>query len=430
MKKKIEIIAMKSWGELGNLLAAKTLATHLNKLFSNVDVIVTEAETLFPVFQEIGEKIRIALTIDESPVKRCQRYFHVMQNLEKIFFEDFEISHQFSPELSAYINSFDFHLKKSKPDIVVGTKGVLSRIFYATILKNDYKIPVINFITNQGLLDLPIHRSKCLPNNFVQYDYSKESIIKEYNYNDKNIKVVGRLISKAQVAKLLETKACQPKDEQLVFPSEFKIDDRPKILLFSNRSLDSNIYILNYLSKNHPNIPLVFVGYNQPELVSVAQNIKEREGHKNWRIFTRLKQSEFFYYLKLLSDSKYPILISKTGPNTMAEGIYFGMPQLLLQSGLPMEKWVGPFVQQYGFGHVFNNVNALTLKLDQWIGNPFLIAKARKIALTVSQSIMNQTKTKSLLKSAFSELIFSKKIFLSNINIERQTQWQEKSITM
>ena len=58
MTRSVQVISMRTWGELGNLLAGRTLAATLAAGLDDAEVTVVEAETLFPQFAEAGAAIR------------------------------------------------------------------------------------------------------------------------------------------------------------------------------------------------------------------------------------------------------------------------------------------------------------------------------------------------------------------------------------
>src|SRR5436309_518120 len=80
--RQILIVAMRSWGELGNLLAARTLARRLTDMLGVADVQVLEAEHYFPRLAETGAAIREITLGDVSPAEKRLRYAEVMRDLD------------------------------------------------------------------------------------------------------------------------------------------------------------------------------------------------------------------------------------------------------------------------------------------------------------------------------------------------------------
>src|SRR5262245_14563698 len=91
MRPLIQIIAMRSWGELGNLLAARTLG-HLLATRLDPDVIILEAEHFFTKLTAIGNKIRNLATECASPDDLHYRYSRLVARLRILFPEDFEVA--------------------------------------------------------------------------------------------------------------------------------------------------------------------------------------------------------------------------------------------------------------------------------------------------------------------------------------------------
>jgi UDP-N-acetylglucosamine:LPS N-acetylglucosamine transferase len=385
---RIEIVAMKTWGELGNLLAAKTLAAVLRDGIEGSIVTVIEAETLFPRFRQIGMQIEQIVRSEDTPALIRRNYRRLFSSLTKVFYSGFEVDLDLGEPLSSEIDGLVSYFRRREPDVIIGTKGLITRLCLAAANRLESKFEIVNFITNQGLLTLEVHQSKFLSHNLVQFERARTYLINRLGFSPHSIEVVGRPIAAPEVTHFLERFG----DSSCSLPEAGP--ETPRILVFSNRGGTAYMQLLNHIAEHHPSIPLVFIGYNEPQAVAAAGALAEQYGLRSWRIFERLGHGDYIRYLHWLSSSQYPLLISKTGPNAMLEAAYFGIPQLLLDSGLPMESWVSPFLLERSIGRGFESVKSLLGVLDSWLSHPCELAIRRKNAFEFAKREMDQTDTR------------------------------------
>src|SRR5437879_1898850 len=88
--KRILIVSMTTWGEMGNWLSGKGLAGALARLAPDADVQIEPAESLIPRFAATGAAIKEATTASGSPEERFARYSEVLRNLEVVLPPGFE----------------------------------------------------------------------------------------------------------------------------------------------------------------------------------------------------------------------------------------------------------------------------------------------------------------------------------------------------
>jgi UDP-N-acetylglucosamine:LPS N-acetylglucosamine transferase len=405
MTRTIQLVAMRTWGELGNLLAAKTLASALSQTLDGVETEVIEAETLFPRFAEIGREIELlAKTRCEARVRHRQ-YLELMEGLRPLFYPGFEVAPRIEGALGEEIRPLVEHFMRTRPSLVVGTKGVISRLCMAALRLASHPAPVVNYVTNEGLLRLEIHRSPFLPDQFVPFESARRYLIDQHGFEPACITTVGRLIAQASLGSFLEQRG------EEAYPTESPRDapapglDSVRVAVFSNRGGEDYLLLLRHFAARHPQIAVVFIGYNEPQLVEAARQLGEESSVRDWRVFDRLGQGGYIQYLNWLSAAEYPLLISKTGPNTMLEGAYFGIPQLLLNSGLPMEQWVIPFLEENGIGRGFDRMPDLIRVLDEWLAGPHVIAERSRRARDLSRTVMDQQQTRERIGSEFARLM-------------------------
>lgn len=398
----IEIVAMRTWGELGNLLAAKTLAAALGEGADGLPCQVVEAESLFPRFAGIGESIRRVATTPAAPQVRFRRYLDLMDEIAPLFPPGLEEADVLPEPLESEIRPMAEHFAATRPDLVVGTKGVISRLCRAALRRAGGPAPVVNFVTNQGLLELAIHRSRTIPWHLVPTEAARRLLVEEHGFDPATVRMVGRLIARTNLGEFFERGGAAGGDGGEPLPGRAS---EVRLVVFSNRGGRPYLRLLRHLAERHPEIDLVFIGYNDPTLAAAAERLKVRHDLAGWRVFERLEQGAYLRYLAWLTSARYPLLISKTGPNTMLEAAYFGIPQLLLFSGLPMERWVGPYVGEAGVGMGFERMADLIATLDRWLAAPGEIAARRERALELSRTVMDQERTKRRLKETFAEIL-------------------------
>ena len=73
----------------------------------------------------------------------------------------------------------------------------------------------------------------------------------------------------------------------------------------------------------------------------------------------------------------------------MLEGLYFGVPQLLVRSGLPMEEWVGPFLAEHGVGRGFDRMEELVEVAVRWVGDPDELPRRRRRAMALARTLLD-----------------------------------------
>ena len=397
MKRNLQILAMRTWGELGNLLAARTLASALTSELPGVEVEVLEAEALFPRFARIGAAIEGIAKMPCEPAERHGNYLSFMTQLEEVFPHDLEARERplgmLDPELDRLVE----HFGSTRPDLVVGTKGVISRLCLAALRRAGLDVPVVNFVTNEGLLRLPIHRSAALAHNLVPFESARRYLLVEHAFLPERVQVVGRLIAQPELARFVEHGG--PTE----MPAECPADVR--VLVLSNRGGEPYLRLLRHLAEWYPELPVIFIGYNDPPLCEAAERLRREQSLPRWRIFSKLGQGDYLRYLCWLTESNCPMLVSKTGPNTMCEAAYFGVPQLLLYSGLPMEDWVIPFLHELDLGRGFDTMEKLISAMEDWLQHPADVVRMKEGARRFATTTMDQVRTRRRIGAIFAELL-------------------------
>ncbi|MFY1622034.1 hypothetical protein ACN261_21740 [Micromonospora sp. WMMD723] len=390
MTRSVQVISMRTWGELGNLLAGRTLAATLAAGLDDVDVTVVEAETIFPQFAEAGAAIRelVAARLPADEVRAG--YLRLMADFTSRLpggLDDDPVPAATADRLTAVVE----HFARTKPDLVIGTKGVISRLSHAALRVADLPIPVVNYVTNEGLLRLPVHRAPHLPVHLVQFDRARDYLIREHGYRPEQVVPVGRLLAQAQAAQVFEGAAQGGRigdtDADAMEPA--LAEARTRVLILSNRGGREYLAAVERIATTHPDAALVFIAYNNPALAAEAAALLTELKVPAWQTFDRLAQGDYLRYLSWLHAADAPLFISKTGPNSMLEGLYFGIPQLLVRSGLPMEEWVGPFLAEHGVGQGFDRMEDLVDVAVRWLGDPDELPRRRHLATTLARTLLD-----------------------------------------
>ncbi|MEU7959345.1 hypothetical protein [Micromonospora humida] len=390
MTRSVQVISMRTWGELGNLLAGRTLAATLAAGLDDVDVTVVEAETIFPQFAEAGAAIRelVAARLPADEVRAG--YLSLMADFTGRLpggLDDDPVPAATADRLAAVVE----HFATTKPDLVIGTKGVISRLSRAALRIADLPTPVVNYVTNEGLLRLPVHRAPHLPVHLVQFDRARDYLVREHGYRPERVVPVGRLLAQAQAAQVFEGAGQGGRiggtDADAM--ESALAEARTRVLILSNRGGREYLAAVERIATAHPDAALVFIAYNNPTLATEAAELLTELKVPAWQTFDRLAQGDYLRYLSWLHAADAPLFISKTGPNSMLEGLYFGIPQLLVRSGLPMEEWVGPFLAEHGVGQGFDRMEDLVDVAVRWLGDPDELPRRRHLATALARTLLD-----------------------------------------
>lgn len=394
--KLVIIFAMRSWGERGNLLSARLLADALELNCQQSQIEVVEAELFFPLLAKIGGEIETISRSNESIPNKLKNYHKLMETLEECFPEENEISSEWHKEFHEGGKKLSEFLDQRKPEIIVGTKGIISRMLYKSVLKSAYSPLVISYVTNEGLAELSIHRSKYIPLTIVPFERIRSRLVNHHNYEPDRVFTAGKLIPKSQTTTNFEA------NNIIELPKT-----RQRMIVLSIRSGMSYLNILKYLSDNHREIGVLFISLNDdPQLLKEASDLSASlDLNDKWVISSQMSQGSYISALKWLQSCESPIFISKTGPNTMFEAASNGIAQLLLRSGLPQEEWVVDYLKEKGIGFAFDNIELLIQQLDIWLRDAELVKTCCEQAVLLHSEIKDDKKAQLNLGRLFQSLL-------------------------
>lgn len=392
--RKILILSMKTWGELGNYLAGELLANTFKNIDSSLNVKVHAADDIIETLATIGKEIKEIMLTAANAEDVFLRYNNLFSSYEaNLYSADFE--HDVTNrrcKLDEEINVLREFIAAYNPDIVIGTKGIISRLVFAANNQGSKRFKLINYITNHGLLDLAIHRSSEIMINIVQFEDAKNYILSNYNYSTERVLVTGRISSRPYLTNALN--------------GDFLpriMNNNLSIILFANRISECALLVANRLVGYSEKVNLYVICQGDEKLEKELKNLIQSHNINNWIIYGNLIQNDYFKLVSSLKFSKHSLLISKTGPNTMLEAIQYEIPVLLLNSGLPMEQWVAAFIKDNYLGFVEPNITCLLIRLNFILENLFELENFQKASQRVSHIFTDEKVVHSRLRDLITD---------------------------
>jgi hypothetical protein len=377
----IVVIAMRTWGELGNRLAACTLAGELERHFGPTHVI--EAERFFLSLSETGEVIRQIALADEAPAAKRHQYSREMEHLEALMDAGRD-------GFAAGVEDLSRYLAAVRPRLVVATKGLIARLALVAA-RRVARIPVVSYVTNPGLLELAIHRCAHVW-TFVPFERDREALVRHHGFSGDRVLVVGKLLPVGR-------------GWLGAAPVSAPADARPRAILLANRGGLRFRRLVDELARRIPEVELSVIALHDRQLARRVAYHRQASGVAHWRAQESLVQGAYMRHVRWLVEGPRPVLISKTGPNTMLEAAYFGIPQILLDSGLPMEAWVSRFVADTGIGAVVEHEREAVDRLIAWERRPQEHEACRRRALELARLLLDQERAAQAHHAAFDAVL-------------------------
>jgi hypothetical protein len=250
----------------------------------------------------------------------------------------------------------------------------LSRLVYATTRTWARPPLVVNYVTNHGLLELPIHRSVVPDLQLVPLKQSR-ALLERHGVAGERIHVVGAISA---------LRTAQPIVVAEPTPAE-RGDGRPRVVVFSNRGSEALYLGALELLARHPSRPeVLFIAYGDAELAAKAEALAQRAGVRDWVVRDRLEQEAFLATLARFARFPAAFVVTKSGPNTMFEAARMGLPLLVHRSGLPMEDWVREFIREHQLGHFAAGPDATIETLRRWLDDLATVVRRKQQLATFS----------------------------------------------
>jgi hypothetical protein len=351
----VQVFCCKTWGQLGNYVAAKRLATLLRSARPNWHVTIHAGEDYVPELGVFGERLR-GLTAKPEQTDLAQRYDQLLDGVRSGMPQYAELDRRFlsnNPDIDPLLQWFI----RSKPQLIVGVKGIVTRWCIAAINKGGLSIPVLNYLTNPGLLCLDVHRVVGAAGWLLPFDLALAGM-GGFVPSGERAEIVGTLL-----ARHLRLDS----EHQLAFSPEL---GRPAVVLLCNRTAPELYLRCLTLALSHPANPkCLFVAPGNSVLVIEAKEILRKMKDVGSLAIDHLQHFDFQDTITAVGGHPHSFLVTKTGPNTMLEACVAGVPLVLHPSSLPMEVWVEDFVRRSGIGKTVVGNQILSL-LEQWLDDP------------------------------------------------------------
>lgn len=368
---RIEIFGLRTWGNLGNLLAARKLARRLETLLPGAGIRVLEGECFCAALAEFGAQIRELKETVSDPAELRSRYCALMDDALRRFPAE--------SEMITGASLFDRdavplaeHFTESRPDIVIGAKGLLSRLCVKALRLASLQTPLINYVTNHGLISIPAHRSRGFTLNLVPFEQTKLALITAYGYREENVEVVGSLLSGEGLQNVIAR-------DRFNDQAGVRTVDGRAVILFANHAGFDYAQLLDDCSDVLARVDVILIAHQRPELLERVRALGSKLGAHRWRVYDSLNQLQYFDEIAAATRSEHSFLISKSGPNTVLEAVSLGLPVLVHMSGLPMEDWVAELVARHGLGHACEGPGELAEQLRSWITSPVAATCKRRL---------------------------------------------------
>ena len=299
----VQVLSPRTWGEFGNYLAATRFSRALRSVI-DAEVTLLEAEPILPWIGEAGAEIRTISLESPDAVVRNQRYMALMDRLQARFPEGFEADPTAAQR--ADLEPLTRHLRESAPDVVVGTKGFVARLCVAAVRLAGTSTRVVSHVTNPGLLQLPLHRSRYPDLTLVGFPRAKEHLLATAGGDPERVQVVGPLVAQHDLRDFMTSETAVSEAGPWGGDSG---PDRPRVIIFSNRGGDTYPELVRRLADRHPGIDLVFVGYGDPELARRTAAV----GRPHWRFHKLLGRTQSLHHIPRASPSTHGLLGSEAG---------------------------------------------------------------------------------------------------------------------
>jgi hypothetical protein len=186
------------------------------------------------------------------------------------------------------------------------------------------------------------------------------------------------MIAGHELGTFIATSSRATEDVDPLVPRDLKT--QIAIVIFYNRGGANYLNLLKYLAEYQSEVPLLMIAPNAPEVLAEARALCEAKNPRRWLLLEKLSQADYLRRVGEVAQLHHPLFVSKAGPNTVMEALYYGMPPIVVASGLPTEEWVLKLIEREGLGRTVERPDRLIGTIDELIKNPDIIAQFKKRA--------------------------------------------------
>ncbi|WP_442505060.1 hypothetical protein SH528x_003831 [Novipirellula sp. SH528] len=324
---RIKILGMSTWGALGNWLSAKALASVISNERPNWDVTLIRTDDHIESLSKIGGEITQATLTSTSGQERRELYSGIMASWDDWYSSGNEV-------VQRDVSDVNRLLAPGDADLVICSKGLLGRLASAARSRHDASFKIVNYVTNHGHFQFPLHACDAIDGYLVRLEAAKAFICEKCSVSNERVLNIGYLLPLSQRFNELST--------------DGRNATNARCIVLSNRGSSHYLKLLHCLSKKSwiGSIAAIFLGSS-----SLLENAKAyASACPKTEVYDKVSQVE---YLKLLGNkSGVPLFISKCSPNAVFEALACGMIPIVIRSGLPMEDWAADLVQSEELGIV------------------------------------------------------------------------------
>lgn len=376
------VLGARTWGALGNYLAAGRFADVLRTRLG-WDVERRAAEEHLSWVAAAGVRIEEVSNGAATPAELTADYLRLAARLAADVPAGAEVG---DAPLRAGVSALAADLAASPPDVLVATKGVVTRLLQAAAREAGLRVPVVNQVTNSGLLTLPMHLTPEADLVLVPFERDVRLLVDTHGLDPSRVRAVGPLVAEAAAPR---------------GPEQEHRGARRIVLVLCNRGGRAYVDLVAHLALGHPDVDLTFVAPGRPDLVDAAR----RAGLAHWSYETSLAQVDYLGLVEHAARVPGSFLVSKAGPNTVLEAAQRGIPVLVTPSGLPMEAWVPGLVRRERLGAAVDDADLLAPTAAAWLADPAPTADAREGAGVFARTHLDRARTEERIAAAVATVL-------------------------
>jgi hypothetical protein len=377
------ILASRSWGELGNLNAAKRLAEALHRSTIRCEPVVHAIEEFYTPFEQYGSEIEDIKQGSHTADQVRTRYSTLMKQIAERFPRDFE-TQAVAAEAPQQLRELGGFLMSSGASVIIATKGFISRLAICAMrMVSSSILPVINYVTNEGLLGFDIHIARSAFRHTVPSDYGAQLLMRA-GVREAVIRVVGPLVAVSGNFANIEDR-----------------EERQHVGVLINRGGHEYWPLLRALAGRGSAICVTVVCVGADFLATRLRLFCP----PHWTLLSKLPAGQYLDLLEKMACSRSPLLICKAGPNTVLESVAAHIPVVALRSGLPQEDWVSDRVKNDCLGISAESPYELADQLSTLLDSPDALNSLRTRVREFAAARLRRDKAEANIAAVLAEVL-------------------------